>query len=131
MLDPKRIMAAESKGVAFVCRMCTRWYEGEDRGLTDDDGDARCNSSGKCYSPIKGGSFDEHDGPLAGHLDKYCFMCGKRNPEHALEAQTLNAKRVGCCSECLLIVQKTAIRDAGRNIKFQKISNGDSFKVRS
>jgi hypothetical protein len=119
MLDPKRILDAEAKNVAFVCRMCTRWYEGEDQGLADVEGDTMCASTGKCGSPIGGKSFEEYNGPLAGYLTHYCYLCGKQHPEKALEPKVPGAQKIGCCDHCFENeVKQLAVRQKGRKIIF-------------
>jgi len=130
MIDPKRVAESEAKGLAFVCRLCERWYEGEDLGLEDVEGDAVCASKDGCCSPISGGSFHKYRGPLEGHLAKYCYVCGKENPEKALEAQMAGGKRVGCCDSCFEnVVKRSAKRQPGRKIIFttEKRAGPDQF----
>ena len=119
MLDPKRVKDAEAKGVAFICRMCIRWYEGEDQGLLDVDGETRCAAKGRCSSPIGGGVFEEYSGPLAGYLTHNCYICGASNPEKALEPKMVGTRRIGCCADCFdNQVKKLAERPVGRKIIF-------------
>lgn len=120
VLDPKRILAAEAKNVAFICRMCRHWYEGEDLGLVDVEGDQICSAQGKCGSPVGGRSFEAYSGPLAGYLTHYCYLCGKHHPEKALEPKVAGAQKIGCCDQCFENeVKQIAVRQTGRKIIFQ------------
>lgn len=121
MIDHKRLKKATADGVAFICRMCVNWYKGEDMGLTDDDGNRICASEGHCGSPISGKSFGEYDGPLKGHLARYCYICGKPNPEKALEAKVFGSQRIGCCNYCFENeVKRIAKRQLERRVVFSK-----------
>jgi len=119
MLDPKRMIEAEIKNVAFICRMCERWYRGEDMGLVDVEGDQVCDATGTCGSPVSGDDFDEYEGPLKGYLDKYCYICGKSKPEKVLVAKVGGAQKIGCCNHCFENeVKQLAVREAGEKIVF-------------
>lgn len=133
MLDPKRILKAEADGVAFVCRMCTRWYQGEDMGLVDVEGDQRCATIRNCGSPIGGKCFHDYDGPLKGYLANYCYVCGKSHPQKALKPNIPDSQPIGCCDYCFEnVVQKLALRQPGRRIIFTTAERAgpDRFEAR-
>jgi len=132
MLDPARIVEAQTKGVVFVCRMCTRFHEGADLGLKDEEGDVICTAHKTCGSPLSGKSFQEYEGPLKNYLVNYCYICGKYRPEHALEPKVSGAKRIGCCTDCLNnVVKKVTPRPEGRRVVFTtaKRAGPDQFEV--
>jgi hypothetical protein len=126
MLDEKRLLAAKMEGVAFICRMCVRWYQGEDMNLRDARGDKMCAATSDCGSPISGDSFQSYSGPLDGSLGKFCYVCGKKNPEHALSCNVDNASRIGCCKECL---EGTVKKMALQNVVFKPQMATDKFEV--
>lgn len=119
MLDDRRVAKAIPTGLVYVCCLCERWYEGEDKDLKTLDGVPRCNSTGQCGSPVDGKSFDEYRGPMKGYLLKYCYVCGIENPEKALEPKVSGAQKVGCCLKCLdNIVKHQAMKDPRRRVTF-------------
>lgn len=130
MLDEKRVRLAAVSNVAFVCRMCTLWYLGEDLGLKDAEGGHVCASNGKCGSPISGKSFEEYDGPLKGNLVSYCYLCGQTKPGKALAPNKPDAPRIGCCNNCFENeVKHLMIRQAGKGISLKKIDGNKKYEV--
>ena len=109
ILDKNRILMARTQGVCFVCSLCQRWYEGEDRGFTDVIGDTRCASKNGCCGPVWGGSFLEYTGPLAGYLHKYCYLCGK-DASHAVRAKGIQVP-IGLCKEHAVEIKHLTARE--------------------
>jgi hypothetical protein len=116
MLDEKRIRKAESEGICFVCRMCERWYRGEDLGLKNALGDKACAANDGCGSPVGGKSFHEYKGPLEGYLFKHCFMCGTDTPEYRLKPKVFGAQKIGCCKGCLEVVKRRAVNRTDQRV---------------
>ena len=104
MLDSVQIEAARESGVLFVCFMCKNWHKGVDCGVENRHGEGACVSK-SCKSVLGGGAFEDYDGPLAGYLVNFCHVFGKENPEHALESNVANTRRIGCCAQCLKKLQ--------------------------
>lgn len=66
-VDHARALVAQ--GLAFVCSLCERFWEGRDQGLSV------CTAVAGCRGPIGGGAFHEYKGPLT-NLESWCFRCG-------------------------------------------------------
>lgn len=114
ILNKDRILAARAQGVCFVCSLCQRWYEGEDRGLTDVVGDTRCSSMNGCCGPVWGGYFQEYTGPLGGYLHKYCYLCGK-DATHVARANGFYVP-IGLCKKHAIEIKRVTAREDPKGI---------------
>jgi hypothetical protein len=124
MIDKDKVAKARSQGLVFACAMCTKLHEGHDNGLMG------CSSTRDCGSPIDGFSFDDYDGPLKGYLSGFCYVCGEKNPEYALEPVGKEtsmdvSSRVGCCKNCFekVVQRHVKAREQERKISFLKVDS--------
>jgi hypothetical protein len=116
MMDQRKVQEAMQDGLAFICATCKNWYKGVDEGLKDVEGDAVCLEHKRCSSPLAGGAFEHYDGPMKGHLLKFCYNCGK-DANKAIESKGKDF-RIGVCSSCLEMLKSRALREPGRRIVF-------------
>ncbi len=73
-MNEGEIRSAMLSGVSFVCAHCTKFWWGVEKKV----GACRAAFESKeCAGPLGGLSFPEYDGPLKGHLPKYCFVTGR------------------------------------------------------
>ena len=90
MLNGRPILKVMQQGVGFTCAHCVKLWWSVDRGLSE------CKSShegGECAGPLAGQAFPHYEGPLAGNLDRFCFVCGSEPSCVAVVPQG----RVGVC----------------------------------
>jgi len=81
-------------GMVFICRLCLRMVTAHGNGMDS------CGRS-DCGGPSAGKAFPLYDGPLAGVLENYCYMCG----EESYKAISVDGqKRLGMCKKCLVNV---------------------------
>ena len=73
-LDQNKIALAMASGLSAVCATCKKYWEAQDRGLNE-----RCSSTIRCGSPLAGDTFSDYDGPMAGGLHLWCFVCGGKS----------------------------------------------------
>lgn len=71
-LDPVRVALAMDGGLSAVCSTCRLYWEARERAVPG----TQCLSKERCGSPLVGDTFHEYDGPMAGALDRCCFVCG-------------------------------------------------------
>lgn len=92
-ISPLEVAEARSKGFAFVCAMCTKlhavpWRISSNCGVED------------CGGPMSGKDFPRYIGDLEGNFVNWCFVCGQKNPEHAIKIN--GSKRyIGVCKKHL------------------------------
>lgn len=72
-LNVLQVKAAVKSGVSAVCATCTRWWEGQDRGLS------KCTAASSCGGPIAGMDFPLYEGPIAA-FERFCFVCASEAP---------------------------------------------------
>lgn len=131
MIDFQKMMKAQADGICFLCRTCSKYYSGESAGLKDAEGYVKCLAKNGCCGPIGGKSFDEYDGPLAGHFDKVCYLCGDANPKYAIRAKKDNAKVVGVCEKHIHVVKKLTVGREGTIVVFiaESVAPKDNYEV--
>lgn len=85
--------------LVFICRHCDHWHRATQYGKVESDSNIVC--SARCGGPEVGGNFAAYSGPLKSVLSKFCYICGRENPEFALEpVLTTRPRLVGCCKMC-------------------------------
>lgn len=133
IFNSDRMMKAQVDGVCFVCRTCSKYYAGESAGLKDIEGNVLCLAKNGCCGPVGGGSFDEYDGPLIGHLENVCYMCGETNPKYAIKAKKKGAKAVGVCETHIQTVKKLTVGREGVITVFiaESVAPKDKYEVLS
>lgn len=92
MISGRPILQVMQSGTGFTCAHCTKFWWGVDRRLT------QCKAGHErreCAGPLAGQAFPEYDGPLAGHLARFCFVCGSEPIGVAVVPQG----RVGVCEK--------------------------------
>jgi len=89
-LDAVKVQLAINSGLSAVCSTCTKYWEGQDKGLS------RCAALDGCGSPLAGDVFHEYDGPLT-VFDRWCFVCAV-SADFGLEVSGKN-RVVGVCKK--------------------------------
>lgn len=92
-ISPLEVAEARSKGFAFVCAMCTKlhavpWRISPNCGVVD------------CGGPMSGKDFPRYTGDLEGNFVHWCFVCGQKDPEHAVQIKK-SKKLLGVCKKHL------------------------------
>jgi hypothetical protein len=92
-LQHRDVGAATATGVVFVCAMCDRYWWARERGLPYCGATARGQA---CCGPWGGDTYPAYAGPLQGHLEGVCFLCGA--PSTAGVAVAGRPGLVGVCA---------------------------------
>lgn len=86
----------ERMNMAFVCRMCTHWWDAVCAGKLD------CGIE-SCFGPFSGGSFREYTGPL-NNLASVCFVCGA--PARHGVATSNGGRVIGICNQHVSMMEQ-------------------------
>jgi len=70
------IELAMADGVVFACAMCKKFWWGRLNGY---DSCKAVFEKKKCGGPLAGMAYPEYEGPLAGSLQNFCFVCGDKS----------------------------------------------------
>lgn len=100
MLNGRPILKVLKAGTGFVCAHCEHFWWGVDQ---EHDGCRAKHDNVLCSGPIRGHAFPYYKGPLKGHLDKYCFVCG-HEPDATAVARNGGA-RVGVCKRHIKLLE--------------------------
>lgn len=95
MLDAKQVeLAIKQHGMSAVCAWCLKYW----RAREHDKGSAgwTCQANRRCGGPMQGLAFPEYEGPMEGHLDSFCYICGG-TPDACVEIH--GKGMVGVCKE--------------------------------
>lgn len=65
-----RIGAAVASGLSLVCATCAHYW----RARALDPGAGGCGREG-CKGPLRGGAFEEYEGPIS-DFTRWCLRCG-------------------------------------------------------
>jgi|GEM_PF-3111701 len=76
MLDKMKVeLEIKKNGISAVCAWCLKYWNA--RGHDDANSSSyRCQSARPCGGPMQGMAFPEYEGPMKGHLDSFCYICG-------------------------------------------------------
>ena len=117
-LTSEKVANAMAKGVGFVCANCTKYWQG-----TADGGD-KCEAAKQgteCGGPLMGLGFPEYEGPLAGYVMNFCFVCGDKS---RYGARGKCGNLVGVCGE-----HTDVIKSFSRPSERPSFVTGKSLKI--
>jgi hypothetical protein len=90
---------AMANGVSFVCANCDNFWWSAERKL---DGCKAHHERKSCSGPVGGFGFPLYEGPLQGHLARFCFLTGE--PATAV-IRTKDGREIGATKRGIDVVQ--------------------------
>ena len=91
-MNGRPILQVMQRGVGFTCAHCEKFWWGVDNST---DGCKAKHERKECTGPLGGGAFPEYQGPLTGHITRFCFVCGQT----PAGAAVVKGGRVGVCEK--------------------------------